>query len=375
MAAVQQRRMPPWLTTGDGTCGDFQDSMWLSTSEIDTIARWAAAGAPEGTPRTDLRQAEARTLGGEAVELATPLYRPEPKGDTRAHADDYRCFLVDPQVAPGSFITGYEVVPGTPAMIHHVTVMQVKASAPGASGKPNAEVVRALDAASPDRDGWPCYGLAGEGVEVAGIPVTWAPGMGVVRYPGGTGVPLTPDNLLVLQVHYNLSDPTLRGRPDLTKVRLRVDRDIARAGWFDLADNFLRTIVTPTPASLPPGRKQVDFTWEISYDKHMAAAGVPYFEVHGVFPHMHSYGRTQRVEIIKAGTPAAAPVCASEVRRWDFDWQLYYFYKQPLRLDPGDKLRVTCSFDTTGRTEPVLPGWGTDNEMCMAGLFLVPPAG
>ena len=52
--AVQARTMPPWLATGDGTCGEFQDSRWLSDTEIQTIARWVQQGAAEGTPRTDL---------------------------------------------------------------------------------------------------------------------------------------------------------------------------------------------------------------------------------------------------------------------------------------------------------------------------------
>jgi len=61
-----------------------------------------------------------------------------------------------------------------------------------------------------------------------------------------------------------------------------------------------------------------------------------------------------------------------DVPRWDFNWQLQYFYEQPRTLSGNDTLRVTCTFDTSGETEPVLPGWGTHNEMCLMGLFLVP---
>ena len=64
----------------------------------------------------------------------------------------------------------------------------------------------------------------------------------------------------------------------------------------------------------------------------------------------------------------------AEVPRWDFAWQLYYFYEEPVPFASGDRLRVTCDYDTRAATEPVLPGWGTYNEMCLLGLFLVPPA-
>src|SRR5690606_22976639 len=58
-----------------------------------------------------------------------------------------------------------------------------------------------------------------------------------------------------------------------------------------------------------------------------------------------------------------------------FNWQLFYFYDEPILLRGDDTLRVTCHFDTRGREEPVTPGWGTQNEMCLAGLFLVPRCG
>ena len=372
--AVQARTMPPWLATGDGTCGDFQDSRWLSDSEIQTIVRWVQQGSPEGTPRTDLpAPVPPATLGTDLAEVATPSYRPEPRGDSLAHADDYRCFVVDASLQAPRYLTGYEVVPGNPALVHHVLLMQVdgaKVSAM-AGGKTNAEIMQALDAASPDRDGWPCYGLAGEGVEVDGVPVTWAPGMGVVHYPAATGVPLTPQTTLVMQVHYNLAQASLRGKPDITRIRLKLEDSVQRPGLFDLQDEFLNTISTDKPATLPHGQARTPYQWEIGYDETLAALKAPYLEVHGVFPHMHGYGVTQRVEIVRGG---AARACAVDVKRWNFDWQLYYFYKQPLRIEPGDKLRVSCTFDTTKATEPVLPGWGTQNEMCFMGLYLVPPA-
>ena len=64
--------------------------------------------------------------------------------------------------------------------------------------------------------------------------------------------------------------------------------------------------------------------------------------------------------------------CEVSVPQWDFHWQGMYFYEQPLVVDAADTLHVTCTYDTTDATEPVLPGWGTQNEMCLMGLFVVP---
>ena len=45
---------------------------------------------------------------------------------------------------------------------------------------------------------------------------------------------------------------------------------------------------------------------------------------------------------------------------------------EPRVLTASDTLQVTCEFNTMSATEPVTPGWGTNNEMCLMGLFLVP---
>jgi hypothetical protein len=34
---------------------------------------------------------------------------------------------------------------------------------------------------------------------------------------------------------------------------------------------------------------------------------------------------------------------------------------------------VTCDYDTASAQAPVLPGWGTGNEMCLTTLFLTVP--
>src|SRR5271165_1150777 len=47
IAAVTRRGfMPPWLP--ERGYGDFADQRRLTAREIDTIARWVSAGAPEG---------------------------------------------------------------------------------------------------------------------------------------------------------------------------------------------------------------------------------------------------------------------------------------------------------------------------------------
>jgi hypothetical protein len=368
-AAVQARVMPPWLMTDDGSCQEFASSRYLSDEEIATIASWAEAGAPEGAPGAAITPPSTGHLDG-ATPYRTPDFVPEAAGDALARFDEYRCFRVGAPLESSGYLTGYEVLPGNSTLVHHVLVMPVDPARVTGKGPTNEQVISELDAASPDRDGWPCFGAAGDGVEPEGIPVTWAPGMGPVRYPDGTGVRVEAGMIWVAQIHYNLAQEGVIGQADSTEIRLRLQETAEKPGLFDLPDPFLETLFEPEPATLPPGQAHVPYTWEIGVDDYLAYTGSSELQLYGVFPHMHELGRSMTIERVPAA--AAGPECLGDVPRWDFNWQLFYFYREPVTLRAGDKLRVTCNFDTSSRTEATLPGWGTQNEMCLAGLFLVP---
>lgn len=366
LAAMEARTMPPWGATGDGSCGDFRDSRWLDPSAIDTVAAWIAADLPEGEPQA-IDPPQVPTLDG-AVEVSTPDYTPEIVGGPLAEFDEYRCFALDPKLSSDRFITGYAVRPGNPAIVHHLLAMPVDPEAEASSGgTTNLEVIEAADAASPDRAGWPCIDGAGAEFSIAGLPVVWAPGQGVVNYPAGTGLRLSAGELIVVQVHYNLSDPATLGQSDRTTLQLRLQDRVEREGYFDIPDRLLETLGDPVPHALEPGRESVEFSWTLPADVYTGPSAT--VDLYGVFPHMHEYGRRFRASIERAG---GGSECAVEVTDWDFGWQLFYFYEQPFSLSPGDSLDVTCDYDTRGATEPVRPGWGTRNEMCLLGVFIVP---
>jgi hypothetical protein len=84
---------------------------------------------------------------------------------------------------------------------------------------------------------------------------------------------------------------------------------------------------------------------------------------------MHQLGRRQAFSL---KSPSAADSCAADIQRWNFNWQQFYFYDTPLQFDNSTTLSVTCDYDTTSRTSPVLPGYGTSEEMCTMGIYMVP---
>ena len=82
--------------------------------------------------------------------------------------------------------------------------------------------------------------------------------------------------------------------------------------------------------------------------------------VHGMFPHMHTLGRQLRVDL-----SGSSDQCLIDIQRWDFNWQLAYWFTRPIRVMPGDAATITCTYNTMERDDTVRWGDGTQDEMCL----------
>jgi hypothetical protein len=365
-ADTQGRVMPPWSIESDGNCGAFSGSLALTDAEIATIASWVDGGAALGTP--GVAHVPALPTLPDATEISTPLFAPVVQGGDLAQYDEYRCFLLDAPKA--GFITGYDVAPGTPEIVHHVLAFVVDPSAPSAlPGKTNLDVMQDLHAQTPDRDGWSCFGMAGDNVNVKAVPVVWAPGQGLVEYPNQSGVPVAATDKVVIQVHYNLADMSNYGKTDQTTVRLRFADSVPNIGVFALHDPFLGSLDSGHPDTLAPVMPSVKYTWKTTV-ADLGLGGIPGLQLYGIMPHMHQLGHRYNLSLIGG---SSGSTCAANVDNWNFHWQRMYFYSNPYAMNDTSELQVTCDYDTTSRTDAVLPGWGTRNEMCLATLYFTFP--
>ncbi|MES2642172.1 MAG: hypothetical protein V4850_22000 [Myxococcota bacterium] len=333
-AAVESRRMPPWLPASCGDCQTWAHDRSLTDLEIATLRAWSDGGAPEGTAGAafDAPAPRALTRIDATIDPGADYTPPEAAEDT------YRCFLTDAPSATDTFLTGYEVLPGESSVVHHVIVYQPVDDAAVASAV-------ALDAGEAG-EGWTCYGGTGVYAEPVAI---WAPGAGATVYPEGTGLPLAGGRRLVLQVHYNVENGT---SPDRTRVDLTLAPTVATPA--------LLSSVATSDIALPPGEPavQVDHveTLDVGSD----------FRVWGLAPHMHETG----ANLVFSATSHGEEVCLVDVPVWDFHWQGLYFYEEPLTLAGDSELRLTCVYDTTGRTETTYAGEGTADEMCLVYAYV-----
>lgn len=321
-----------------------------------------------------------------------------PKAPTYG-TDDYRCFLLDPKLADPAFVTGVDVLPGRPELVHHVILFQVSPEA--------VATAKAEDAKAPG-EGWTCFGGTGldggPGVGLDSAPwlSAWAPGGGESLLEADVGIPLEPGSQVVMQVHYNL----LAGKgADTSKARLRLT-----SGKADL--DPLQTMLMPGPVELAcrPGRTGklcdreaavTDVVGRFGQRAGQIVAGLQLLcggnmkdpkasptqhcdrtigeasTVRAVAGHMHLLGRSIKIEL-NPGKPGARTLLDLPV--WDFDNQAARPLKTPAKLKRGDVLRVTCKHDQTLRDKlPALKGqperyvvWGegTTDEMCL-GIVLM----
>src|SRR5713101_4276918 len=111
LEAVEKRYMPPWKAVPG--YGDLAGERRLSDAEIATMARWIAAGAPEGDPR-DLPPPRELTTAT-ALEAADLVLRPEQSFTVPGRGGDvYRCFSMPTSFSEDRYFTTAAVVPGNP---------------------------------------------------------------------------------------------------------------------------------------------------------------------------------------------------------------------------------------------------------------------
>jgi hypothetical protein len=336
------------------------------------------------------------------LRMASPYLPVPPRGGT----DQYRCFLVDPQLTAPTYVTGAQFLPENPDVVHHAILFRI--------GPDDVAKAKSLDAAD-DGDGWTCFGgtgigggAGGGGANSGGLGsllgggwlAAWAPGGRETLASPGTGYQVAAGSQIVMQVHYNLlATGGKAAGTDQSAVRLRV---------MDGSANLrpLQTTLLPAPIELPcaPGESGPlcdrtaavqDVGTRFGYTAQLAVTALNYLcnkgkeptpgttqhcdqtvrsagQVQAVAGHMHLLGRSIKVEL-NPDTPRARTLL--DVPVYNFDDQNAHPVTEPVTVAPGDVLRVTCTHDADLRRQlpelkPLAPryvvwGDGTSDEMCL----------
>ncbi|MGH9719766.1 MAG: ascorbate-dependent monooxygenase [Bryobacteraceae bacterium] len=343
--AVSARIMPPWKPAPG--YNEFRDSFGLTEEERRNILDWIAAGMAEGDPADLPEPVPANPspweLGEPEMVLTMPEYTPPARP-----ADTYRCFVLPQVMEETRFVTAAQVLPGQRQTVHHVllfideTGQSLKLD--GKDGQP----------------GYTCFGGPNFQLSIGGSLGGWAPGLRTRYFPEGIGVLVPKGSRLVMQVHYH---PYGLELPDQTKVGL----------YFAKKDSVNKRLIyiplVNDGFTIPAGAQNYEVTASLTVLPFLAAKAIV------VAPHMHLLGRQIKVESAYQGK--TDPLIF--IDKWDFNWQGFYTFVEPVRLPVGATVRLTATYDNSENNpknpnKPIVPvrwGEGTNDEMAVAFIGVV----
>jgi hypothetical protein len=302
---VMNREMPPW--GADPSVGTFANDPSLSKAEIDTIASWVDAGAPEGN-HGDLPPVPAFTEGWSIgkPDLVFKFVKP-----FRVPADGtvpYTYITVPTNLKEDIWIRGVEFRPTDRRVVHHIISTLVEGD-----GKPVDPTPRLQRDPSQKEIG----GLGG-----------YVPGRLDNMFEEGTARRIPAGSNIVLQMHY-----TTTGQPvdDSTEIGVVLSKDpptkLRAAGGGQIPN---------TTFAIPPGDPNYEVTAKKTFDQDTY--------LNTMYPHMHVRGKDVTYTLVY---PDGRQELLLRVPRYDFNWQLTYRLAEPKLVPKGSTLVVTAHFDNS----------------------------
>jgi hypothetical protein len=303
-AVTAKRYMPPWLPDAPR----FGHERRLSDAEIQTLARWAAGGAPQGNPAetpSAPRFAEGWQLGKPDLEAEMR----EPFAVAAEGLDLYRCFVVPSGAAADRWVRALDIRPGNARVVHHVLLFQ-----------DTTGTARKRDTGS----GYSCFGTPGF-LPARGLG-GWTPGSLPYVVPDGAPELLHAHADLVLQVHYH---PT--GKPETDRTRLAL--------YFTDKRPQRRVMDIPLGSSridIPAGSRTFQATDHFTLPVDVTVLAIN--------PHAHYLCREMTGRAI---LPDGSQRILLHIPDWNFNWQQQYTFAQPVKLPEGTRLEMEYTYDNS----------------------------
>ena len=313
--------MPPWHA--DATEGTFENERRLSAAEKDVIARWVAAGAPEGDPN-DLPPAPALVPGWRIGKPDAVFEMQEDFEIPATGTIEYEYFYIPTNFTDAKWLQAIEIRPGDRRLVHHALAFyQAPPDQPRAA--PVLKFIpehvklppRKAGRRPPQNNDLPSRVLA-----------TYAPGTDPQVFRPGTALRLAPGGIIELQMHY-----TTNGKPGTD--RTRVGMIFAKEPPVEelRASQFLNATL-----SIPAGAANHEVDTEVGFLQDV--------RLWGIFPHTHVRGRKWQYTIV---LPDGTTRPLLSVPRYDFNWQTYYMFKEPMVLPKGARIVSAAWYDNSDR--------------------------
>ncbi len=338
--------MPPWMP--DRSYSKLLDERFLTDEQIQLIAQWVDAGAPQGDPNLEAPLPSFPT----GSQLGTPdlvLSMSQSYTIKGNNVDEYRIFVLPTGLTQDQDIAAVEFRPGNRKIVHHALIA-IEVNGQG-------RLQDQQDAAY----GYPSYG--GFGVAIQGQLPGYAPGTVPRFFPASIGQKIPKNADLLLQIHYA---PRPVAESDSSSLNIFfAQKPIARYLQvrimlpFDLVNG---------PFIIPAGEvKQFHGIVNVPFDVSLLS----------FWPHCHLLGKAWELYTVDAQGQRTNLI---KINNWDFNWQGGYSQEHLIKIPAGAQVHAFATYDNTVNNPrnpnhpPKQVTWGekTTDEMYYFPLAFVP---
>lgn len=350
VAVTSRRYMPPW--SPEPGHGDFAGVRRLSTMQIQRIAGWVRAGAPQGDPSRQPappKFVEGWQLGEPDLIVKVPQSFTVPASG----GDVFRNFVLPPGLKSTRYVRAMELRPGNKRVVHHANVVL---------DRTRAARRRTANDGQPGFPGMDVSLEAGDEFDPDSHFLFWKPGTPAQSEPEDMSWRLDPFTDLVVNLHLQ---PT--GKPEVVQPQIGLYFSEKPPAKFPILVQLERD----SAIDIPPGSRT--FTIADTFKLPVAA------DLLAIYPHAHYLGK--RIEAW-ATLPSGVRRNLLLINDWDINWQASYAYREPVALPAGATVAMRILFDNSADnprnpTRPpgrVRAGNRSQDEMGHVWLQLLPRA-
>jgi hypothetical protein len=324
--ATMTRKMPPWFA--DASYGHISNDRSLKQAEIDRIAAWVDAGAPEGDPKD--APAAVKWPEGWVIQPDIILDGPvtEIPAAPKNNVFEWMVVTIPSNFTQDTWVTSVQIKPEHPEVTHHMC-LGFNPHMPDTKYYDATWIDRIRDeegAAIPEKG--PTSGGQASGSSTA--EDCWVPGQVAADYRAFNAAKLVPAGSdITMNLHYT---PNGKAITDHVKIGLTVSKEPPARRYVPLA------VSAPRDAkqfAIPPGNPN----WQ---SPPAEATFLQDAELVFMFPHMHYRGKDMTYTL---EYPDGRKEVVLSVPHYDFNWQLGY--QTSINVPKGTKLRVDAHYDNS----------------------------
>lgn len=314
--AVALNRMPPWFA--DPRHGEWANAHVLTSAEKSTISAWVESGASRGSP-SDAPDPVEFVDGWNIGEPDLVVELPEPFEVPAEGTIDYHYVVIPTNFEEDRWVTAAEVRPDNREVVHHVLAFVRPKESGWLEGAVPGKIFVPGKSRKKDR--------RRSRDESREILTGFAPGKEAAMWAQGDYAKLIPvGSDIVLQLHYTANG---RAGTDRSRIGFRFRSTPPAKRVVTLAVSNGDFVIPPGAAAHP-----VDASWVFNREVELVS----------LLPHMHLRGKDFQYTL---RYPDGSSEILLNVPRYDFDWQFYYYLKEPKVVPEGSVIECVAHFDNS----------------------------